>query len=200
MREIERRSKRFAEIVVGPLARAGVTANHVTIVGFLAALPAAVLIATDNLIVGGILLLVASAFDTLDGAVARVRDEISEFGAFLDSTLDRYVEVAYYGALIWLFLERDNSGAVILSFAVLSGSILVSYSRARAEGLGLHGKVGILQRPERLVILGMALIFSDWMLLPALWLMAAVTNFTVLQRVVHVRSQTRKRKSSMKES
>ncbi len=192
MGEIERRSKRLAEILIGPLARAGVTANQMTLAGSLAAIPVAVLIATDNLIVGGILLLAVSAFDTLDGAVARVRDEITEFGAFLDSTLDRYVEVAYYGALMWLFLERADPGAVILSFVVLSGSIMVSYARARAEGLGLHGKVGILQRPERLSILGIALIFSEWLLVPALWAMAIVTNFTVLQRVIYVRSQTRK--------
>lgn len=138
-------------------------------------------------------MLVASAVDTLDGAVARVRDEVTEFGAFLDSTLDRYVEVAYFGALIWLFLQRDDPAGVILSFVILSGSIMVSYTRARAEGLGLHGKVGILQRPERLIILGIALIFSGWLLLPVLWAMAVVTNFTVLQRVLHVRSQTRKR-------
>ena len=192
MGEIERRSKRLAEILIGPLARAGVTANQMTLAGSLAAIPVAVLIATDNLIVGGILLLAVSAFDTLDGAVARVRDEITEFGAFLDSTLDRYVEVAYYGALMWLFLERADPGAVILSFVVLSGSIMVSYARARAEGLGLHGKVGILQRPERLIILGIALIFSEWLLVPALWAVAIVTNFTVLQRVIYVRSQTRK--------
>lgn len=190
MGEIERRSKRLAEIIIGPLARAGVTANHMTIAGFFAAIPVAVLIATDSLIAGGILLLIASAFDTLDGAVARVRNEVTDFGAFLDSTLDRYVEVAYFGALSWLFLERDDPGAVILSFIILSGSIMVSYTRARAEGLGLHGKVGILQRPERLILLGIALIFSGWLLLPVLWVMAIVTNLTVLQRVLHVRSQT----------
>jgi len=193
MGEIERRSKRLAETLIGPLARAGVTANHMTIAGFFAAIPVAALIATDYLVVGGILLLIASAFDTLDGAVARVRDEVTEFGAFLDSTLDRYVEVAYFGALIWLFLERDDAARVILSFVVLSGSIMVSYTRARAEGLGLYGKVGVLQRPERLILLGIALIFSGWMLLPVLWAMAVVTNFTVLQRILHVRSQTRKR-------
>jgi len=193
MGEIERRSKRLAETLIGPLARAGVTANHMTIAGFFAAIPVAALIATDYLVVGGILLLIASAFDTLDGAVARVRDEVTEFGAFLDSTLDRYVEVAYFGALIWLFLERDDAAGVILSFVVLSGSIMVSYTRARAEGLGLYGKVGVLQRPERLILLGIALIFSGWMLLPVLWAMAVVTNFTVLQRILHVRSQTRKR-------
>jgi CDP-diacylglycerol--glycerol-3-phosphate 3-phosphatidyltransferase len=193
MGEIERRSKRLAETLIGPLARAGVTANHMTIAGFFAAIPVAALIATDYLVVGGILLLIASAFDTLDGAVARVRNEVTEFGAFLDSTLDRYVEVAYFGALIWLFLERDDAAGVILSFVVLSGSIMVSYTRARAEGLGLYGKVGVLQRPERLILLGIALIFSGWMLLPVLWAMAVVTNFTVLQRILHVRSQTRKR-------
>ena len=193
MGEIERRSKRLAETLIGPLARAGVTANHMTIAGFFAAIPVAALIATDYLVVGGILLLIASAFGTLDGAVARVRDEVTEFGAFLDSTLDRYVEVAYFGALIWLFLERDDAAGVILSLVVLSGSIMVSYTRARAEGLGLYGKVGVLQRPERLILLGIALIFSGWMLLPVLWAMAVVTNFTVLQRILHVRSQTRKR-------
>ena len=193
MGEIERRSKRLAETLIGPLARAGITANHMTIAGFFAAIPVAALIATDYLVVGGILLLIASAFDTLDGAVARVRNEVTEFGAFLDSTLDRYVEVAYFGALIWLFLERDDAAGVILSFVVLSGSIMVSYTRARAEGLGLYGRVGVLQRPERLILLGIALIFSGWMLLPVLWAMAVVTNFTVLQRILHVRSQTRKR-------
>ena len=191
--EIERRVKRMAEKLARPLAGIGVTANHVTLAGFVTALPVAFLIATDHLAVGGIMLLLVSILDTLDGAVARVRDEITEFGAFLDSTLDRYVEIAYYGSLIWVFLGRDNSSALLVSFVVLFSSIMVSYTRARAEGLGCDGKVGILQRPERLVLLGVGLILSDWLLIPVLWIMAVVTNVTVLQRVLHVRAQTRKR-------
>ena len=191
MVEIERRFKRVAEMVVTPLVRMGITANQITLAGFAAALPVALLIALDHLTIGGILLLLASAFDTLDGAVARMRLEITKFGAFLDSTLDRYVEVAFYGALIWLYLGRDNDVAVILSFVALAGSLMVSYTRARAEGLGLDGKVGILQRPERLILLGLALIFADFLLLPVLWLMVLITNITVVQRVLHVRRQTR---------
>lgn len=191
--EIERQSKRIAEKLVSPLARIGITANHLTIAGFVTALPVAFLIATDHLAVGGIMLLVVSVSDTLDGAMARVRNEITEFGAFLDSTLDRYAEIAYYGSLIWLFLGRNNSSAALISCIVLVSSIMVSYTRARAEGLGFDGKVGILQRPGRLILLGVSLIFSDWLLMPVLWIMAVVTNVTVLQRVLHVRSQTRKR-------
>lgn len=191
--EIERRVKRMAEKLARPLAGIGVTANHVTLAGFVTALPVAFLIATDNLAVGGIVLLIVSILDTLDGAVARVRNESTEFGAFLDSTLDRYTEIVYYGSLIWVFLGRNSSSAVLVSFVVLFSSIMVSYTRARAEGLGFDGKVGILQRPERLVLLGAGLIFSNWLLIPVLWIMAVATNVTVLQRVLHVRSQTRKR-------
>lgn len=183
----------MAEKLARPLAGIGVTANHVTLAGFVTALPVAFLIATDNLAVGGIVLLIVSILDTLDGAVARVRNESTEFGAFLDSTLDRYTEIVYYGSLIWVFLGRNSSSAVLVSFVVLFSSIMVSYTRARAEGLGFDGKVGILQRPERLVLLGAGLIFSNWLLIPVLWIMAVATNVTVLQRVLHVRSQTRKR-------
>ncbi|HJO08146.1 MAG TPA: CDP-alcohol phosphatidyltransferase family protein [Chloroflexota bacterium] len=191
MVELERRAKRIAAILVAPLVRAGITANQVTLAGFVAALPVALLLAMDWLIVGGIFLLLVSALDMMDGAVARARGEITKFGAFLDSTLDRYVEAAYYGGLIWRFLQHDNDLAVIACFTVLAGSIMVSYARARAEGLGLDGKVGILQRPERLILLGIALLFGDFLLIPMLWIMAVVTNLTVVQRLLYVRAQTR---------
>ena len=191
MVELERRAKRIAAILVAPLVRAGITANQVTLAGFVAALTVALLLAMDWLIVGGIFLLLVSALDMMDGAVARARGEITKFGAFLDSTLDRYVEAAYYGGLIWRFLQRDNDPAVIACFIVLAGSIMVSYARARAEGLGLDGKVGILQRPERLILLGIALLFGDFLLIPMLWIMAVVTNLTVVQRLLYVRAQTR---------
>ena len=184
-------SRRAAERAVSPLAAVGVTPLMLTLSGFVLSIPAAVFLANGQHLVGGLLVLVSGGVDMLDGALARVRSEVTVFGAFIDSTLDRYVEVAIYAGLIWHFSVSGRNVESIVTLAAAAGSLLVSYSKARAEGLGLECTVGLLQRPERLIILGVSAALSSWLLVPAIWVLAIVTHLTALQRIAHVYSITK---------
>lgn len=172
------------------LARAGLTPNMVTTIGVLLSVVVAAVIASGNLIVGGVLFLIASAFDMLDGAVARAAGTVTKFGGFLDSTLDRYSEtIVLFGVLYYLLQTPDAMTGALLVFAATTGSLLISYARARAEAAGFHASVGLLARPERVVILAIGLLFG--LLLPALWILAIGTHLTVFMRIFHVWRITR---------
>jgi CDP-diacylglycerol---glycerol-3-phosphate 3-phosphatidyltransferase len=184
----------MAEMIVRPLALLHVTPNTVTIVGLFLNGVVGWVIAGGHLVSGGILLLVAGGFDMLDGALARVTKKFSTFGAFLDSVLDRYSEaIVGFGLLYHEMLAHDTL-VVGLLYAYIIGSLMISYARARAEGLGLDAKVGLLPRPERIVILAVGLIFHV-LLVPVLVILAILTNFTALQRVYHVWQGTRSNES-----
>lgn len=146
-------------------------------------------LASGYLEIGGVLVLLANAFDMLDGALARITGRVSRFGAFLDSTIDRYEEaLVYLGIGAWLLRQGDGS-LLLAGYAAIIGSIMVSYARARAESLGVSGEVGWLPRPERIVLLAVALIFHAYLLAPVLWLLAVLTNVTAVQRIIHVKRQ-----------
>ena len=131
----------------------GIHPNLVTLVGFFLNIIAGIVIATGNHIFGGLLVIFASSVDGLDGALARVSDKKTRFGAFLDSSLDRLSEGAlFFGLMVWLTSQHQTLEIYMLYFVVL-GSIMVSYARARAEGLGFECKVGILTRLERIIVL-----------------------------------------------
>lgn len=167
------------------LAGFGLTPNMVTTIGLLLNLLVAIIIARGELIAGGVLLLIASGFDMLDGAVARATGAVTKFGGFLDSTLDRYSEAAVYGGvLIYLLGTEDYFAGALLVFAATSGSLLISYARARAEAAGFKASVGLLARPERVVVLVIGLLLSH--VIPALWILAIGTHLTVLTRIAHV--------------
>lgn len=167
------------------LARLGLTPNAITTIGLLLNLLVAVVIATGNLRAGGILLLIASGFDMLDGAVARASGSVTPYGGFLDSTLDRYSEaVVYGGLLVYLLGTGDFRAGALLVFAATAGSLLISYARARAEAAGYRASVGLLARPERVVVLAVGLLFGQ--VIPALWILAIGTHLTVLTRILHV--------------
>jgi CDP-diacylglycerol--glycerol-3-phosphate 3-phosphatidyltransferase len=119
--------------------------------------------------------------------VARAAGKVSAFGAFLDSIADRYGEAALFLGLLLQLHLRGETGPLIACAIALVGSVMVSYARARAEGLGVEGEVGLLQRPERVLLLAAGLLLAESLLVPILWLLAIATNFTVLQRVRHVR-------------
>ena len=187
---LQARARAIAEMIVVPLALAGVTPNMVTFAGFLFNAVTAIVIATGHLHLGGILLLLSGGFDMLDGALARVSRLQSAFGAFLDSFLDRYSESAILLALIYYFAERQNLLAIILVFAVAVGSLLISYARARAESLGIECAVGIAPRPERIILLGLGLLVTSATLLAALVILAVLTHVTALQRLYHVWRQS----------
>lgn len=174
------------------LSRAGLTPNMVTTIGVLLSLVVSGVIASGNLIAGGILFLIASGFDMLDGAVARAAGTVTKFGGFLDSTLDRYSEtIVLFGVLYYLLQTPDGMIGALLVFAATTGSLLISYARARAEAAGFHASVGLLARPERVVILAIGLLFGQ--LLPALWILAIGTHLTVFTRIYHVWRITRAR-------
>jgi CDP-diacylglycerol---glycerol-3-phosphate 3-phosphatidyltransferase len=175
----------------------GVTPNGVTLIGFLLTVVASALLAIGELRWGGIVLLLASLFDMLDGAVARFTNQVSKFGAFLDSTLDRYSESITLLGLTFYYASRSESQIhLLLIFLALIGSWMVSYTRARAEGLQIECKGGFLQRPERLTILITGLILG-WVL-PALWILGILTNVTAVQRIyeVYVRTMAPNSKSA----
>lgn len=173
----------------------GVTPNMVSFAGFVLTIGAATLMATGSLRIGGGVLWVAAMFDMVDGALARLGQSESKFGAFLDSTLDRYSESITFLGLAVFFANQNNAQTpLLLIFLTLVGSWAVSYTRARAEGLDVECKAGILQRPERLVLLIAGLILG--LVLPVLWLLAVMTNFTAVQRIyeVYVRTSTSRSK------
>ncbi len=182
------------EALVRPLARLGVQPNTITILGFLLALVAAAAVWQGAWPWAAILVLVASAFDMLDGALARVSNGGTTFGAFFDSTLDRLSEAAIGLGLIGYFLARGDDLTVLAIVLMLIGSQMVSYTRARAEGLGLSCTVGWFQRPERVIALGVALLFPADMIIVlqvVIWVLAVFTLFTTVQRVFHVWHQLR---------
>ncbi len=182
------------EALVRPLARLGVQPNTVTTFGFILSLVAAAAVWQGMWPWAAILVLVASAFDMVDGALARVSDQGSTFGAFFDSTLDRLSEAAIGLGLIGYFLSFGDNPTVMGTAIMLVGSQMVSYTRARAEGLGLSCNVGWFQRPERVIALGLALLFPfDFIIVLkiVIWLLAILTLLTTLQRVIHVWYQSR---------
>lgn len=167
------------------LSRLNLSPNWFTIVGLLLNIVVAVVIGRGNLIWGGVLLLGAGLFDTVDGAVARASGQITRFGGFLDSTLDRYSEAAVYLGLLVYFQHHDASHhAIPLVYATAIGSLMVSYARARAEAAGIKAEVGLFARAERIILLAVFLIFG-WEIW-AVWILGILTNVTALQRVVHV--------------
>jgi len=170
------------------LYTAGISPNAVTCLGFFLTIVSAFIIASGHFVWGGLLLWFAALFDMLDGTLARL-SQPSTFGAFLDSTLDRYSESATLLALAYYYLtQTDARVEPVLVFFILVGSLMVSYTRARAEGLNVECKVGVLQRPERvaLVIVGL---LTGWML-PLLWILAVLCNITALQRIYEVYLRT----------
>jgi CDP-diacylglycerol--glycerol-3-phosphate 3-phosphatidyltransferase len=150
-----------------------------------------ILLIRDSLFWAGALFLVASAFDMLDGALARAKHEASRFGAFLDSTIDRYSEMLVFLGLL-IFYQRDPASAglySVLIFVAANGSLLTSYVRARAESLGFSGRGGLIERPERVIILGLGML-TGWTII-SLWLLAVLSHLTALQRFLHVWQQSR---------
>ena len=171
------------------LEATGVSPNVLTVSGFLLTLLVAVILAMGNLFVGGLLLIFAALFDTLDGALARHSQQVTVFGAFLDSVMDRYSEaVTLIGLMVFYTTQPDANTNLLLLAATLAGSLMVSYTRARAEAVDIECKEGFFQRTERIVVLIIGLL-TGWML-PVLWVLALLTNFTALQRIFDVYRKT----------
>ncbi len=167
--------------------RLGFTPNALTLLGFLAMCGVGVVLASGNLALGGALIIVTGAFDALDGTLARLTNRVSKFGAFLDSMTDRFAEGALFLGILFWFHQRGVEYVAYLVYLTLLGSLMVSYARARAEGIGVECKEGILTRFERFVILVLGLVltafFGDAPILIALVILAVMTNVTAVQRM-----------------
>ena len=188
---IQREARRFAEKVVRPLAAIGLTPNGATLLGLLLSGATAVVLAAGMLRIGGVVVAFAGIFDMLDGALARVQNRKTVFGAFFDSTLDRYSEGLVLLGIVVYAMNQPPSVArhwtVALTFVAMLSSLMVSYTKARAEGLGLECKIGFMARPERVVLLATGLILGGAPLL--VWTMAALaltSTLTAVQRIAHV--------------
>ena len=171
------------------LERTGISPNALTLIGFFLTVVVAGVLATGQLLWGGLLLIFAALFDTLDGALARHAGKTSVFGAFLDSVLDRFSESVTLVDLIWYFSgQAEGRIPVILLAVTIVGSLMVSYTRARAEAVNIECKEGFFQRTERIIVLILGLV-TGWML-PVLWILAIFTNFTAVQRIYDVYRKT----------
>ncbi len=198
---------RFRAIVqpyAAGLARLGLTPNMLTLIGFGIAIVAAVLAGLEAWFWAGIVSVVAGSFDMLDGAVARATGTTSKFGAFMDSTFDRWGEGVIYVGIVAGAAAAQSQPTAILAVLAAVCAFMVSYTRAKAEGLGFSGQVGIAPRPERIVILGVGLVAagltggpgaSIWLQL-ALGAIVVLTTITVIQRILHVRRQASQTASS----
>jgi len=171
------------------LLKIGITPNHITLFGLLGNVGAAVLIALGHLSWGGLIAALIAPLDAVDGAMARQRGNPSRFGAFFDSVIDRYDELILLGALVFYFFNQANLTGVMLTFLAAMGSVLVSYTRARAEGLGLDAKTGILTRIERAIILIIGLLLGKPIF--SVGIIALLANITAIQRICRVWQQSK---------
>jgi CDP-diacylglycerol--glycerol-3-phosphate 3-phosphatidyltransferase len=179
---------RITDPIVRILSRSGITPNALTFINLALNIVAAYFIATGHFLLGGVLVLVAGLFDLLDGALARFTKQTTRFGAILDSVADRISEAAILcGLLIWYIPQEEASLEIVLIFVVLIGSFLVSYIRARAEGLGWQCQVGLFTRAERVIVLAIGLLINQIFI--ALCVLVIFVFITVVQRLVYLWKQ-----------
>jgi CDP-diacylglycerol--glycerol-3-phosphate 3-phosphatidyltransferase len=183
-------AREYQEVVTNRLVESRLTPNAISLTGFALCVVAAVLVWQDQYLLGGIAFIVGSVCDTLDGRYARASGKGTPFGAFLDSTLDRVEEGIVLAAVAANFSEAGNHFAVAAVVIAVLASLMVSYTRARAEALGVECKVGIADRAVRVVILSAGLVLEGLGLLePAVYVLAGLALITVGQRIWHVRSE-----------
>lgn len=170
------------------IGRWGISPNALTLFGFALHLPVMWALAVGQFAVGGVLLGLASAFDALDGSVAREMGRVTQFGAFLDSVMDRFSEAMVLLGLLLYYVQHGGRIEPVLIYAAMVGSIMVSYTRARAEGLGVECKEGLFTRFERVILLVIGLVVG--IVRPVLWVLAILTVFTAVQRIYSVWRKT----------
>ena len=178
-------AERTLKPVGAQLKRTGITADQLTALGVVMAAGASVAIANGALRAGLLLLVLTALPDVLDGAVAKASGTASPRGAFFDSVADRFTDALLLIGVAWYLSSTHPGRIAVLPMAVLGASMLISYERAKAESLGYHAKGGIMERAERLVALGLGLLFNQ-LLIPILWVMLALTCVTAIQRFVKV--------------
>jgi CDP-diacylglycerol---glycerol-3-phosphate 3-phosphatidyltransferase len=184
--------RKVFKFIIDPIAsgflKIGLTPNTITGIGFIFSAVAAYFVSQGKFTIGGLILLFAGPLDVIDGSMARQIGTPTAYGSLIDSVTDRYSELVIFGGLLFYFVNTQNSTGILLVFLAAAGSVLVSYVKARAEALGLHSKMGILTRVERLIVMIACLIFGVPMI--ALWIIAILANFTSIQRLFFVHKQT----------
>ena len=190
--QMRKRFKGVLDPIAAFLNRLGLHPNTVTILGLIGNTIGAYFLATGHMTIGGLLILAMGPVDALDGTMARLRGEASNFGAFVDSVTDRYSELVIFGGLLFYYVQQGNVLYASLAYLAAAGAILVSYTRARSQSLGLDTKVGILTRMERYIVLAPLLVLNQPVI--ALWILAIFTNITALQRILDVRRQAHQQK------
>lgn len=184
------RFKKVLDAIGGFLNGLGLMPNTMTILGLIGNTVGAVFLARGQMTIGGIIILLMGPIDALDGTMARLRGEPSEFGAFVDSVTDRYSELVIFGGLLFYYVQVGEWLPATLTYLAAAGSVMVSYTRARAQSLGYDSKVGILTRFERYIVLAPALVFNIPVV--GLWIIAVLANITAIQRIIDVRRQVQK--------
>jgi CDP-diacylglycerol--glycerol-3-phosphate 3-phosphatidyltransferase len=167
------------------LQRTGLSPDHLTAFGLLLSIPTALAIGSGHLWVGLALVIGSAVPDLLDGALAKASGRASVRGAFFDSVCDRVTDSFVLGGVAWYLQDRHEGHLVLLPFAILAASLLISYERAKAESLGFNAKGGLMERAERIVVLCIGLAFNV-ILIPVLWVMLGLTVLTALQRFIKV--------------
>ncbi len=172
--------------VAGQLQKQGFTPNQLTLAGLAVNFLAGCVYATGNFFLAGIIVMVAALGDLLDGPLARTSGKVTRFGAFLDSTVDRYSDFCLFGGLAVAYAYQGRTGSLLLALGILAGSFVTSYSKARAENLIPDCSVGIFERAERVILLIVGSLF--WPLMPfILWILFLGTNGTAVHRILHTR-------------
>lgn len=186
-------AKQLLDAVAGFFHRIGLTPNMLTVIGFFLVCIIAVVIALGYEALGAVLLIVGAGFDATDGSLARMTNRVTKFGGFLDSSLDRYADGVLMLALVWRGIELNDRWVIVLAVLALIGAFLVSYTRARAEGIGLTLKEGFFTRLERMIVLVLGLFstlfIGAWGLVIALAILTLLSNFTAIQRILITRQK-----------
>ncbi len=178
----------------------GLRPTPLNFIGLFAGLLAAFIVATGNFPLAAIVLLVSGLADALDGAVARALKVESDFGIFFDSVCDRYIDTAFLLGLSWYFMNQSASLYVFLTFVIVIGTVVTSYSRARAESLSLSSRyIGFMNRPERVILLLIGVIFPQT-LLAICWILAILTNITAIHRIIFYSAEARQRAQNIQHS
>ena len=183
--QLRKRFKHILDPIGAFLNRLGLMPNTITIIGLVGNTIGAYFLWQGQMLVGGLIILAMGPVDALDGTMARLRGEPSDFGAFVDSVTDRYSELVIFLGLMLYYNQQGDWVNTLGVYLAAAGSVLVSYVRARAQSLGYEAKVGILTRAERYAVLAPTLIFNiPWV---GVWIIAVLANITAMQRIIHVR-------------
>jgi CDP-diacylglycerol--glycerol-3-phosphate 3-phosphatidyltransferase len=179
--------KGFLNTLAGFFNRIGLHPNTMTIMGLVGTMAGSVLLGFGHFTIGGFVILISGIFDALDGSMARLRNESTRFGAFVDSVVDRYSDLSIFAGLMAFYIQKQNWLACGILYAASVGTVMVSYVKARAESLEYSAKVGMLSRLERYLVIVPGLVFN--VPLYSAWIIAIFANFTALQRIWYVRKQ-----------